>query len=95
MSKQATDYQLPEILDLMSAETLHEKFTFLLSEDKDIVLDCASVARITTPAVQVLMAFANDLQESGAKLSLANRNENIDEAFNLLGLKAFLVKWSE
>lgn len=95
MSDSTNSYLMPDILDLMAVEGLHESLSSLILAGDNITIDCGEVARITTPAVQVLLSFAIDLEQAGHQLKIINVNNVMKEAFKLLGLETFLAKWSD
>jgi anti-anti-sigma regulatory factor len=81
-------------LDLSAAQALKESLTDAMLAGSDVVVSGASVERVGTPAVQVLLAAARTLASEGRRFSLLESSEALDAAFEELGLAATFEEWS-
>lgn len=98
MSAKASDHEsvhiLPEILDLGGAESLKHGLVEAAEAAEVLAIDGGNVERVSTPAVQVLLAVARDLSEKNRQVLLRNSSESLTTAFDDLGLSAELQRWS-
>lgn len=80
---------LPEVMDLAAAHILKEQF-LEASEAPRLALAGAPVARVTTPALQVLIAAARTRRAAGRTLVLETPSDVLARAIAELGLDADL-----
>lgn len=85
---------LPEILDLGGAESLKHGLVEVAGAAEALAIDGGNVERVSTPAIQILLAVARDLSEKNRPLVLRNPSEALKAAFDDLGLSAELHSWS-
>jgi anti-anti-sigma regulatory factor len=86
-AKKATMKPLPESMDIASAQELFKTFTGYTKKPADITLDASKVERITTPAIQLILALAKTLEADKHSLSIASPSEQFVAAFEDLGLQ--------
>jgi anti-anti-sigma regulatory factor len=79
----------PELLERDSLPSLLAHLRAHRSEE--LRLDLSGVARLSTPAVQVLLAAARD----GVRLRLAGAGPGVTQALALLGVAGFLPQEGE
>lgn len=94
MSDIRHNYILPDVLDLLSAGEIHAQFMEFADSGENVVIDASHVVRITTPAVQIIVALSQYLHSIDASFEITNPSESFTEAFNFLGLMDFLKQWS-
>jgi chemotaxis protein CheX len=82
---------LPSLLDLTAAETLCRSFLERLSAFDSIVIEGAEVDRVSTAAIQVLLAAAEDARSRGISFQLNEPSEALADALSDLGLPVFLA----
>ncbi|MDA8231095.1 MAG: STAS domain-containing protein [Magnetospirillum sp.] len=99
MERQAHDgtiaIHLPSVLDLPAAMDLHDALLDALADnDGDVVVEGAAVERMSTAAVQVLLAAAAGFKAAGRHFAVAAPSDRIVDAFRQLGLAAQLGSFS-
>jgi len=94
-AKQA-ELMLPASMDLAMAEELSESLKKVLKKkSKTFRLNFSDVLRLTTPCVQVLLAFSVQMEAAGRSLKAECISEEITAVFYDLGLKSVVDQWSE
>ncbi len=96
-SRNANDapvFKLPEILDVGAADTLKQDLSEVFSDSGQVIIDGCQVERIATPAVQLLLAVANDCDVQDRSFALKNPSQSVICAFEDLGLSKQLQRWS-
>lgn len=87
---------LPAVLDMQAAIALKDMLgEAMCSRSQQVVFSAASVERIGTPCVQVLVAAARGLAAENRTLSLLQPTDAMRVAFSDLGLSAELDQWSQ
>lgn len=85
---------LAPALGLGEAEVLHAELVARLLAGGPIMIDGSSVDRITTPAIQVLLACSRAAAAADRTVfTLTAASDSMVEAFRLLGLSAELEAW--
>lgn len=86
------DITLPGVLDLPAAAELRDLLLDAAARDTsaDVVLDGAGVERISTAAVQVMLAGASALKMAARRLELEGASAALAAAFHNLGLASDL-----
>lgn len=79
-------FKLPSVLDISYAPSLHENLKEFLHLSNDICLEASGVSRITTPCIQVLIAFYDELKSKGVEVRILNPSENFCKIMVDLGL---------
>jgi anti-anti-sigma regulatory factor len=77
---------LPSLLDITAAELLCRLLIDCLSTVSSIVIEGADVARVSTAAIQVLLAAAGDATSRGISFRLNEPSEALSCALADLGL---------
>lgn len=85
--------KLPDVLDLSNVSILKSILVEQLEKMDPPTFDCSSVTRMTTPAVQLMLAYAKALGADGKHLSIASPSETFCSAFADLGLQDELFAW--
>ncbi len=88
------NYILPQVLDLNFASELRSMLLDKLEKGVNTTIDASNVSRVTTPAVQILLAYSKAINSEGRKPTLHNPSEALKTAFRDLGLDAELSQWS-
>ena len=81
---------MPASLDLGAAEQLHVALQALVARDAPIRIDASPVERVSTAALQVLVATAMAARQHGLAFALAAPSGILREASHDLGLDAAL-----
>jgi len=89
-TKGCDGFLLPEVCDITCADDFHKKLTIFLQDNKDASLDGSNVKKITTPAVQILLA-ADESLEGGLKIK--SPSEVMESVFEDLGFIEKLNEW--
>jgi chemotaxis protein CheX len=79
---------LPELLDLTAAEPLQRTLLDRMQNGDPPIVIGAAVERVSTAAVQVLLAAAADAGSRGAALQLRDPSAALTDAFADLGVGA-------
>ncbi|EPY00783.1 STAS domain-containing protein [Magnetospirillum fulvum] len=85
---------LPEIVDLLAAGELRDTLLDALVQDgnRDVALKADRVARLSTAAIQVILAAAPGFAGAARRLILDSPTAPVVEAFGRLGLNEELRK---
>lgn len=87
-------YLLPETLDISTAEDLLGELKKAAEQSTSITIDGSKAERITTPAIQLLLALEKSFEKADTELHVISPSENLQAAFADLGLKSHLDTWS-
>lgn len=71
---------------IVRAEELHAQMESLLQTGHDVEVDASQVEQCDTAALQLLLAFHNELSKEGRTLSWASPSESTLNAAKLIGL---------
>lgn len=83
---------LPETLDLTQAKPLRDRLAAYLAHGS-IMLDAATVSRMSTPCAQVLLAAGRAAVAAGAPFKILNASAVFRSALAELGLQLEFSKW--
>lgn len=86
--------ELPADCDAQWARGFHERMLELPALDRDIELGGEAVERMTTPAVQVLVALTRALAAERHRLIVRAPSPAVLAAFSDLGLHDITLHWS-
>lgn len=84
---------LREILDIAAAGALRDEVSAALSGRKALAVDGASVRKLSTPCVQVLIAAGMEAERQGKPFTLEVISPAFTDAFNSLGFSEYLDRW--
>jgi anti-anti-sigma regulatory factor len=79
--------ELPMMSDIRNVGDIYNSFNKALEKDKKIQLDCSKVSRMTTPALQILIAYIKQYGEENLKL--LNPSDNFLLVVESCGLKEY------
>lgn len=82
--------ELPEVCDILHAESLHAECKKAAKSNK-VQVDASQVNRITTPAVQLLLSLSQGTEDQ--KLEIENPSDVFVQAFEDLGLHETMNIW--
>ncbi|MDR3373072.1 MAG: STAS domain-containing protein [Ancalomicrobiaceae bacterium] len=85
---------LPAFLDLSSVAILKASLADQIDAPGTTTIDCSKVERITTPAIQVLLAYSKSVGMRDRAVRLSHPTETFRAAFDDLGLHEDLMRWS-
>lgn len=85
---------LPPVLDVSAAAALRTCLLEATSPGTTIRIDSGAVDAVSTAGIQMLLAAAEYVRRSEAKLLLAKPTEALVEGFADLGLFAELMAWN-
>lgn len=85
--------ELPSVVDITGAETLYRDLTHA-SHAQKLVIHADKVERITTPAIQLLLAADKSLAAADGMLVVTAPSDVFKNALTDLGLDSQLKKWS-
>jgi anti-anti-sigma regulatory factor len=82
---------LPAQMTIDTADSLAAEWNALpVSAKPCVTMDGSKVENITTPAVQLILAFDKTITESNGTLAITGKTECFTQVFYDLGLKSFL-----
>jgi len=85
---------LPAIVDITTVSSLHRDLSKVVNaKKKKIILDSAVVEKITTPAVQVILALFKTLEENKVQYSVENMSENFKQCLEDIGFGKKIEEW--
>ena len=87
----ATGLVLPSLLDLTAAEVLCRSFLECPDVLGSIVIDGAEVERVSTAAIQVLLAAAENARSRNISFQLRDPSAALEGALTDLGLTAYIA----
>ncbi len=82
---------LPVVVEAGQMASVRDALLVCLQQGEAARIDAREVCRISTAAIQVLVAAARTFNQSGAKLYYADPSDEFIEAFSDLGLYAHLA----
>jgi chemotaxis protein CheX len=85
---------LPDDLDLPVAPALVESLRLAFNDYSDIVVIAATVERVSTAAVQALVAATRHAEQSGQRFAIAAPSDVLVDVCTDLGLDSWLKEWS-
>jgi anti-anti-sigma regulatory factor len=85
---------LQAFLDLNSVAALKACLTDQIDAPGTTTIDCSKVERISTPAIQVLLAYSKSVGMRDQTVRLLDPTETFRAAFDDLGLHEELMRWS-
>lgn len=85
---------LPQILDLTAANALRDNLAARLA-GRSVILDAASVERMSTPCAQVLLAAGRAAGPNAASFRILGASAVFRAALADLGLQAEFSKWMD
>lgn len=85
---------LSSVVDILAAPVLHAALLKALERRRPIVIDAAPVERISTPAIQVLLAAAKAADAAKLDFRVESPSPAVVSAFADLGLTPALDQWS-
>ncbi|MGB1540132.1 MAG: STAS domain-containing protein [Rickettsiales bacterium] len=84
---------LPSFLDIGSCEDLHRTLSDALTGlNKPLVIEAGEVERITTPAIQLILATGLAAEALSQQCTIGHPSEAMERSFAELGLTAELEK---
>ena len=85
---------LGPVLDIRAAEPLKDVLRKALSKGKPLAVDAASIERMSTPCIQILIAAAAALKEADTNFTLMSPSDAFIDSFNELGLFPVHKQWN-
>lgn len=85
-------FVLPRLLDLPSAGALQQDLTAALNQGGDLVIDGHDVERVSTAALQVLVAAKACVDASGGAMTIERASPALSAAIADLGLNSIFNK---
>jgi len=85
-------FVLPRVLDLPAAGPLQQSLTLALNRGGDLHLEGHEVERISTAALQVLVAAKACVERAGGRISIERPSDALTTAIEDLGLSSILGK---
>lgn len=85
---------MPEECGLTWVVSAHEQIAPQVAAGTFPRIDISAIRRITTPAIQLVLALARDAHASGHPIEIAGVSRPFDEAIANLALTAQFEKWS-
>jgi anti-anti-sigma factor len=80
-----------EALNISNAANLYDQLQKALEKSSAIELDAASVEKVDTAGLQVIVALGRELEKSGGSIVWKNPSDTLMQAATTLGLKPFLA----
>lgn len=88
-----TTYSLPEIADIRTIDMLAEHCSQLSLLDDTITIDASHIVRLTTPAMQLLVALSAECEAKETQLHITAPSDACIAAFEEGGLSSVLSGW--
>ena len=83
---EAVAVELPERMDIASAESMHMELEQVLQQGNSVELRGAAVQKVDTAGVQLLTSFFAEAENQHLKVSWQETSEAIVETFSFLNL---------
>jgi len=84
--KDNSKFIMQEVLDISSSSSFYQQLLDIPKETEHVVLDAGAVEKITTPAIQSLLAFNKFLEETGRSMQIDSPSEEFKSALTDLGI---------
>jgi anti-anti-sigma regulatory factor len=78
---------VPDVLDHASIKTMLEQINTFVDSPTETVIEVANVKRVSTAALQFMLAVSKQIRLSGGIIVLNNPSETFSNAVVLLGLE--------
>lgn len=88
-------FALPAQCDISTVMWCHENLNNYIENNDSMMLSAAGVEKITSPAIQLLIALDKKMSAKNEQLIVADHSDVFAEAFRDLGLMVLLQKWSK
>lgn len=87
--------KMTPVLDMSFATDLLKMLKEVVTIHKNLSLDVCDVERVSTPCIQIILAAANKVEQTGGKFSILNVSSGFERGMTELGLTEHLGKWRE
>ncbi|MDR1184750.1 MAG: STAS domain-containing protein [Coriobacteriales bacterium] len=77
-------------LDTNTAPCLQEKIPEVFAENKQVEMNCAQLAYVSSAGLRVLLLAYRTAQKTGARLTFAQVSEEVMEVLRMTGFAEFL-----
>lgn len=88
-----TPFPLPAILDPVAAAPLADGLRAALGAGSGLTIDASAVERLSTPAVQVLLAAARSCEQADRPFRIRRPTDAFAAALTDLGLAGRMAEW--
>lgn len=85
--------ELAEVLDIRAAARLKDALSQILNKPTEVSIKADRVERLSTPCIQVLLAFAIHRWSSNLPTRLVEPSAAFVDSFDILGLSNHLNSW--
>ena len=89
-SSETISITLPAFLDIAAAQDFHKALLENVASAHTMILDCSEVARMTTPAVQLLISTSKTAESAGKSVVILNPSNVMEQSFRELGVESTL-----
>ncbi|MCE2992627.1 MAG: STAS domain-containing protein [Alphaproteobacteria bacterium] len=81
-----TCYSLESMLDIISTEKLYKEIITIVEKSESICIDASKVSKISTPAIQIILALDIFMESCAKSLVIQSPSEAFLSGFQDLGL---------
>ncbi|PIR39292.1 MAG: hypothetical protein COV35_01895 [Alphaproteobacteria bacterium CG11_big_fil_rev_8_21_14_0_20_39_49] len=92
-SKNSKLLSLPSVLDIRSASSFYDEIKPLSEAGTNLKVNAKDVEKITTPAIQILLASASTVCKKKGSFKIENPSSEMTNAFLVMGLESQFNKW--
>ena len=94
MTNESHNITMPSSMDIMAAEEIKQLLLEAINNAANIVVDAAKVERLTTPCIQLLIAFDQELKNQNTTFKITNASDAFINALEDVGLDEKYQEWS-
>jgi len=87
------ELKLPDVLDIKSANTFFEEIKSVSKAGTNLVLDAEQLEKITTPAIQILLASCAAVKKKNGSFKMVKFSSDIEDVFTDIGLESQFNEW--
>lgn len=91
--KNAEELKLPSVLDIKSAGAFFEEIKSDSKAGTNLVLDAKKLEKITTPAIQILLASSAAVKKKKGSLKVIKFSSEVERVFADIGLESQFNEW--
>jgi anti-anti-sigma regulatory factor len=84
---------LPSVLDIRTAKSFYDEIKAVSKAGANIVINGENVEKITTPAIQVLLASSIAACKKKGSFKVESFSPQLERAFVTIGLESQFNKW--
>ena len=92
-SKDSKEISLPSVLDIRTASSFYDEIKKVAKAGENLVLNANDVEKITTPAIQILLAASVSVCKKKGSFKIKEPSSEMKDAFLIMGLESQFNEW--